>query len=730
MASILNPHKMRANWTLFQGLFFVAAFLAASATLVAVAGANPNDPSDGGILWLLALNMVLIATLTWIVFKQYQNVREASGHDGRSSLVRRFLTLFSIAAIVPAGIVAVFLGVTITRGINNWFSERVDTIVEETANVARATVDDYINSLETDARQAAADFNETVLSGVEVDFLTGQVRLGTFFAAYLIDSNGAIIAEAQGQSPGLFRRPSPAEMNEAAQGTLDPRLFERVGIATVILRGERASEEFLYFYRDFDPKQIAQLRTAEQALEDFRIAEDRSARLQWLFAIGYAEIVALILLLSWRFGIEAAVRLTGPIGRLATAADTVKDGDLTVRVPLPADRGELFQLSQTFNAMTEQLGEQRDALINAREDADDRRQFLETLLAEVSAGVIRTDGDLTITESNRSAEELLERPVERGVLLKEVNSELAGLAERTIRTRSSVDTMFEFSNGNETKYLRIKTALDPASGCVLTFDDTSSVVNAQRQLAWRDVARRIAHEIRNPLTPIQLSTERLRRRYSKKVNDEDGVFDRCLDTIQRQVSDIGRMVEEFSAFARMPKPSPSPFSLGDLLDRVGFAQNVVYPDLEISVEKLSEPETFMGDERLLGQAIGNLVKNAAQAISEDHSIEPEAGRISISIAYENGNSRIQIMDNGPGFPNEDRDRLLEPYVTTKTKGTGLGLAIVNRIIMDHGGSVSLKNRQDGARGAVVIVQLPDNLDIDGDAPLSQLDAKEKMKIEM
>lgn len=705
MRRFLISSPAKTSWALFQGLFVIAALLAVSATFVAISGADPNAPTEGGMIWLLGFNLILIAVLAWIVFLRYRQMQDSKARSSDSGLVRRFLVLFSLAAILPAAIVAIFLGVTITRGIDNWFSERVDTIVEETADIARTTVDDFIRLFEGDTLNARRDFDETVEADEETEFLTGQLILGTFFAAYLVDENGRVLSEAREQNPALYRPPSSTDLAEANSGEVAQTLYERAGLATAVIRSEKSPDTFLYFYREFDPKLIAQLRTAEQALSDFRAAEERSARLQWLFIVGYAQIAALILLLSWRFGLEAGGQFTGPIGRLAIAAHAVKDGDLTVRVPIPQSKDELRTLTQSFNAMTAQLSTQREELISAREDADDRRQFMETLLAEVSAGVIRTDGDLVVTQSNRSAETLLDAALPIGEKLGDVSSVFADFAERTIRTGQPIDDTVDFSLNGATKHFRIKTALDPAQGCVITFDDTTGLVNVQRQLAWRDVARRIAHEIRNPLTPIQLSTERLRRRYLNQFED-DGVFERCLDTIQRQVADIGRMVEEFSAFARMPKPSLAPFDFVALLDRTAFAQRMVSPDISIEVVGNREAPLFLGDERLLGQAFGNIIKNGAQAIQELPTMEDTDGLISVKLTVADNSLSVDITDNGSGLPEENAHRLLEPYVTTKAKGTGLGLAIVNRIIRDHGGSVSISQRKDGSRGAIANIRLP------------------------
>jgi len=293
-------------------------------------------------------------------------------------------------------------------------------------------------------------------------------------------------------------------------------------------------------------------------------------------------------------------------------------------------------------------------------------------------------------------------------MLGDVAPAFERIVRDTFERNAAVDASLELTQNGELRSVRLKSAPEPSGGCVLTFDDTTRLINAQRQLAWRDVARRIAHEIRNPLTPIMLATERLRRRYGSKIDDTDGVFDRSVDTILRKVDEIARMVEEFSSFARMPKPSIAPFDMKKLLQGASFAQSVVSPEIEIELESDLEDAPFLGDERLLAQAFGNLLKNAAEAI-EGQPIENDvSGHIRIILARDPGGLVIAIEDNGPGFPVDVRNRLLEPYVTTREKGTGLGLAIVNRIIADHGGSISLQNRPDGLQGARVRIVLPEN----------------------
>lgn len=703
----------RTSWALFQGLFFVASLVAVFATFSAISGVSPLDPLSGSIGWLLAINTILIAFLAWMFIARYRSVKRARSSPTGSRLARRFILLFSAAAIIPAAIVAIFLGATITRGLDSWFNERIDTIVEETASVARQNFKEFADQLEVDTRLMAGDLDNAA-DGLREDssyfreYLFQQAALRQFSGAYVIDRSGAFLSEPEPSARARFFAPAEEDFIDAANEGVVQRIFPQSGLVTAITALEASPNAYLYVTKLFDREELAQMGRAEAALTDYRAAKNRSGRLQWLFALGYGQLAILVLLLSGRLGLEAARHVTGPIGRLAEAATTVRDGDLTVRVPSPRTHDEVYDLTRSFNGMTEQLAEQREALVMAREDAEDRRQFVETLLAEVSAGVIRTDEDLRITLANRSAENLLGAMHLQGMTLPEVAPDFCATAQRSIDEEAPVDAFLDVELDGTPRHIRLKAALDATGGCVLTFDDATRLVTAQRQMAWRDVARRIAHEIRNPLTPIQLSTERLRRRYGKTLAPgERDVFDRCIETILRQVSDIGRMVEEFSSFARMPKPSMAPFDMGELLQDLAFAEGMVRPDIDMRVSRPDVPAQLVGDERLIAQALGNLLKNAAESIERRPEGTEAQGRIGVTLRETlDGLMEITVEDNGVGFPEEARDRLLEPYVTTREKGTGLGLAIVNRVIADHGGVISLHNRESGLKGARVRVLLP------------------------
>lgn len=731
MVNSLSQQAGRASWTLFQGLFIIAALVAVFVTFVAISGTDPDDPGAGLTRWLLILNFFIVAALFVIVVREYVVIR-GRGVKSKARLARRFVLLFGLSALVPTIVVAGILGFTITRGLDAWVGERVDTIMERTASVSQNYIERFSEDFEADARLVALDietFDKEVTASIAASPNAGQEEIAASLndeyaarfqaglketlavrnmltIAILGPDGRAILANEFHQVP-VFIPPPQSAFEDADNGKVGSTLNQSRGVVTAVVKISNPVDGYIYTVKAFDRNVATQLREAEAALAQYRAAKDKGGRLQQTFLIGYAQIASLIILLSTRLGLEAAGRITDPIGRLANAAMTVRDGDLSVRVPASGPEDEVRILTDSFNTMTEQLSEQRSALVRAREDAESRRQFMETLLAEVSAGVIRCDPNLKVTLANRSASDVLGlENIVSGQTLHAIAPAFAPFVQETFVRQKSVDATIDLKTEKGMKSIRLKTALDATDGCVLTFDDTTRLVNAQRQMAWRDVARRIAHEIRNPLTPIMLSTERLRRRYGGKLNGEDDVFDRCTETILRQVGDIGRMVEEFSNFARMPKPSVSPFDIVALLNGAAFSQGMVSPDVAISVEAEDPKILFEGDERLLAQAFGNLVKNSAEAFDTLPEDNETLRSVNIRIKNLQNSIAIEIVDSGPGFPNDTPEDLLEPYVTNRENGTGLGLAIVNRIIMDHGGTVTLRNRQDGLSGAHVRVELP------------------------
>jgi two-component system nitrogen regulation sensor histidine kinase NtrY len=432
---------------------------------------------------------------------------------------------------------------------------------------------------------------------------------------------------------------------------------------------------------------------------------------QIAFALMYTVIALIVLLSAVWIGLNFANRLVAPIRRLISAANMVSTGNLYVQVPVRRGEGDLSQLGETFNKMTQELRTQRDDLMRARDQIDSRRRFTEAVLAGASAGVIGVDSAAKISILNRSAEKLIGQSEADAIgrNLAEVMPELEPLfAEARTGMHRLVQGQVTINRDMRERNLSVRVTTeqtaDQHGGYVVTLDDITDLVAAQRTSAWADIARRIAHEIKNPLTPIQLSAERLKRKYSKVIIEDKAVFEQCTDTIVRQVDDIKRMVDEFSRFARMPKPVITSEDIADTARQVVFLQRVGSPDIDIEIETQQEKMPAKFDRRLISQALTNIVKNATEAIAAVPPAELGRGRIRVKVAREAHEIVIDVIDNGTGLPKENRNRLLEPYVTTREKGTGLGLAIVGRIMEEHGGGMELIDAPEvasGGRGAWV-----------------------------
>jgi len=698
---------------LFQLGFVIAVLVSTIVTYISITTVDPARPLPRIIFFIIALNALLCLLLLVLLVRRYRALTWAHSRNGEGRLVRRFMLLFSASAVIPSTVVAIFLGATVTQGLDNWFENRVGPAIEQAAILAQENIDGISTIIEAQSREVTArmDFEDTA-SGIEndpilyADYLGRQaVALGAIGASVVSDT-GALIIMGTVPNPVQFVPPDAAALEDARNGLVGQILYQEFGVVTATVKLTYPENTFLHLVHELNPRVFERLNNAAQAVTQYRQAENYSATLQTFFAIGYAQVVVLALLLFARLGLEAANQVAAPLASLAKAAERVRDGDLTTRVAPPGNDDEIDTLTASFNTMTAQLGAQRSALLSARAISEDRRKFLESLLSQISAGVIRTDRAMTITLANASAESLLGQSNLQGRALEEVVPEFKTQAQAAQTRGTTHDTSLVIKIGGAAKHIRLRTLIDAEDGYVLTFDDATRIVTAQRHMAWRDVARRIAHEIRNPLTPIHLAAERLNRRYAKLINEDDNVFERSLDTITRQANDIGRMVDEFSNFARMPKPEIRPFNFYAMLSDIAFSQRLVSPDIKIEITTSTKALTFYGDERLLGQAFANLVKNAAEAISSLPEEMEVTGNITIAVEQTARGLNLTVEDNGPGFPDELRESLLEPYVTTRERGTGLGLAIVNRVIIDHGGSISLQKSKADKRGARVRIMLP------------------------
>lgn len=713
----LSNQRARTLFSVAYGVAFVVTAAAIWVVAVApgVSGGGGRAEASQAMLFILLANLGLIAILAaWIGRRVLNLARQRNEPAARLHL--RFVAIFSGVALVPSVLIALVFGVLVNRGVDQWFSENVSSAVENGADIGRAYVQDVGEGLETDLGTMA-----TELGGVRdifdnrIQFSGALSQIAAFFgypALYILDGQGQVLAS--GELPGAppYLAPPRSAFEIAAAGENAPvEVTENPDVVRAVYPLPDYGDAYLYVVRPLAPGLIQRLRNGEESIRAYREAEESRARIQVAFALSYLETALLVLVGAVWLGMSAASAISRPIGRLVDAAGQVAAGDLEARVDSSEDPAEIAVLSNAFNRMTADLQAQQTALKTASEEAQARSRFIETVLSGVSAGVIGLDRKGRISAINDSAAELLGFSGQdmRGKSLAKVSPELGALIQRGL---AHVEEDIDVVGDGEPRRLRVRIEGGVGGEMVLTFDDITRLVTAQRNAAWRDVARRIAHEIKNPLTPIQLSAERLRRKYRSQVAEDVEVFDRCTETIIRQVGDIGRMVDEFSAFARMPAPRFAKADPAEMLREAVFAQRVAAPDMLVQlVEPL--PEAILDcDARMVGQALTNILKNAGESVTARRAAaadkDAEATAIRAALEVANGQAVFIVEDAGVGLPVKDRDRLIEPYVTTREKGTGLGLAIVKRICEDHGGELKLADAEvlDGARVCLIFPLTP------------------------
>ncbi len=691
------------------------ALLSATATFLVLAGLTPIAPVHEVVVELLLGNAVTGLLLLGIIGREVWKVIQARrrGRAG-SRLHVQIVGLFAVIAAVPTVLVSVVASTTLDRGLDRFFSTRTRAMIEQSLIVANAYVSEHAEAIRGDLLAMAYYLGRAkpIFDQDRDQFqkiISTQAAGRSLSAALLIKSDGSTVDRAGVTVDKKVVLPTAdllAEVNET-----EPRVAlipEDNHLAAVVkLRGY--DDMYLYAARILDPRVVAQLRATQDSVGEFANLEARRLGIQIAFGLMFAVIALIVLLSSAWLGLDFANRLVAPIRRLIGAANVVSTGNLNIQVPVRRSEGDLARLGETFNKMTQELRTQHEDIVRARDLIDSRRRFTEAVLAGASAGVIGVNASGHISILNRSAERLMGRSESDvlGLPLTRVAPELGEIFEaaRTGNQRLIQKQMAMRRDGQERNYsVRVTSeqATEAEHGYVITIDDITELVLAQRSSAWADIARRIAHEIKNPLTPIQLSAERLRRKYGKSISDDPAVFEQCTETIVRQVDDIKRMVDEFSRFARMPKAVPADEDVADAVRQVVFLLRVAHPDIDFDVNLEAEAMPARFDRRLISQALTNIIKNAAEAIGAVPAAELGRGRIAVRVNREGKNVVIDVIDNGIGLPKENRSRLLEPYVTTREKGTGLGLAIVGRILEEHGGRLELRDAAEktpGARGA-------------------------------
>lgn len=735
--SMFRAARSRQALRVIGFVVVLAAVAVAIGSFLVIAGATDIEPTPEvwTLIWvanglLVLLVVALVLTEATLLVQAIWQKRAGAG------LQLRMVAMFAFAATVPALIVAAVATLTLNQGLDQWFSDRTRTIVESSRLVARSYMLEHAQVLRDDVIWVASEL-EQAHGTFESDrdkfqrILTALAVTRSLPFTTLISKDGDALMRAQLNvqvTPPKVPAGLTSGVTEGAPTLIQPGKTNLVG-AVVKLRGY--DDTFLFVARPVDPEVLEFMRLTDDNITEYREYASNRLVFQFTFAIMYIGLALVLLLAALWIGIALANRFVDPIRNLMIASNRVSQGDLDVQVPVRSERGDFYDLGTRFNRMVGQLKGQREALVSANETNEKRRQFTEAVVEGVSAGIVGLDAFGAITLVNLRACEMFGRD-EIDLMAEKIGDVIPALApvfERALASRrGQLREQIELGAGPDYRTYQVQLTREgtvtESKGYVVTLDDITDLLSAQRTGAWADVARRIAHEIKNPLTPIQLSAERLRRRYASKLTDDFEIFDKCINTIVRQVGDIGRMVDEFSSFARMPEANLADADLSDTIRQAVFLESVRLPEIEIRADLPDEPIRALFDVRLISQCLTNLIKNAVEAFEGIGLADIANPSIVASAQIEGERVRVSVSDNGKGWPKENRQRLLEPYMTTRDKGTGLGLAIVAKIIEQHGGTVELIDAEpdaNGRTGACFSFTLPlriaANTDVDaGDEP--------------
>mgnify|MGYP001173719384 CR=1 FL=1 len=700
----------------------------AFATFVILGPMAQGAESDWLRLILLA-DLVYFLLLAGLVLTRLAGMIAARrAKSAGSRLHLRLTSMFAGVALVPTVLVAIFAGLTVNIGLEGWFSDRVRSVVGTSLEAAEAYQDEHRRDLDVDTRALANFLDQNkqaafLISDAEVrQLLTdGQTRIQRGLReAYVIDGVGEIRARGDRSYLFDFEKPTADELARAAKGELvliedwDNNEFRALD------KLDAFTDRYLYVSRNVDGKILNLLDNTRETVGLYQQLEATRGRVIFEFGLVYLGFALILILAAIWMGLWIAERLARPVGRLAGAAQRVGAGDLGVQVIEEPGDDEIAMLGRLFNQMTRQLSSQREALMDSHRQTEDRRRLFDSVLSSVTAGVVGLDAAGRVDFMNRAAMRLLALEQERdhGRILSEAVPEFGALFERLREGRGGVaQEEIKVSRAGRLESLLVRMAMRQnedggLEGYVVAFDDVTELVSAQRMAAWGDVARRIAHEIKNPLTPIQLSAERIRRKFSPLVGDQSDQLEQMTDVIVRQTGDLRRIVDEFSKFARMPEPDRRDHDLAKLMrDAVALQEGALH-GARLTADLPGGPVVVELDATMISQAVTNLIKNAGEAVEslqERGAPEGYAPEVRVSMHVGGDQITIRIADNGTGLP-EDRARLFEPYVTTREKGTGLGLPIVKKIIEEHGGTLTLTDAPvfEGAAhaGALAEIRLP------------------------
>ena len=662
---------------------------------------EPARPLTPPLVALLLVANLVPAMLLMVLVARRKARRRSAHLAGGGRLHVRLVAIFSAIAAVPTLLVVIFASLLFQYGVEFWFSDSARKVLENSDRVARAYVEENQERLKGEILPMASDFG-LALSQASINdprfqaFVAQQGQLRSLSEIGIIEvgvdgvRRAPIVAFAD-QRTLENRLPAEALVPlQRGEVFVSPASGDRIEAMVALNRRTRT---YLYASRFVDPLVLTQVKRTQAALGDYNSLLERSRTLQLQFNAALLVVSLLIVAAAIVIALAVADRVVRPVAELVGAARRVTAGDMKVRVARPQVQDEVGLLGVAFNRMTRRLQEQTGALVAANAQLDDRRALIEAVLSGVTAGVLSVDHDRRIRLMNSSAATLLKTEAAAGTPLSDVAPELDRLFDA-----GAEEAVVNVAWAGEARTLAVK-LVRTADGHVVTFDDITDQLADQRRAAWADVARRIAHEIKNPLTPIQLAAERLQRRYGKEVTSDPAIFERLTETIVRQVGDLRRMVDEFSSFARMPKPEFAEESIVDAARAALFLHEVAHPTIRFTLDAPEHPTPLVCDRRQLGQALTNLVKNAVEAIAaRTPDGEAPVGTVAMTVAEEGGRLCLTIADDGCGLPVE-RERITEPYMTTRARGTGLGLAIVRKIVEEHLGTMTFSDRPGG--GAMV-----------------------------
>ncbi len=650
---------------------------------------------------LLVANLVPAIALLVLLARRVAKRRAAQsaiGSDGQLHV--RLVAIFSIVASVPMLLVVIFASLLFQYGVQFWFSDSARNMLQNSGDLARGYYEQNLREVSDETSTMSGDLRDylqqtSVSSPKFAEALIYQVVTRKLSRASIIEvgkdgiARTAATVQPDKRSASQILTPEIMGRLQAGEGVVVHARPNQIEAVTLLFPDSRV---YLFAARNSDTSSFSNVERAQKVIADYDQFAAQSRALQLWFNIALFVGSLLLVGIAVYIALVVADWMVRPVNELVTAARRITAGDLSARVTNPQTRDEIGTLASAFNRMTQRLEAQTSALVGANSQLDDRRAFIEAILTGVSAGVLSVDRRGVIQLLNSSAAATLveegEDPVGRPLV--EISPELDELVQS-----ADANGIVQVRAHGDLRTLAVKVS-DGASGHILTFDDITQQLSDQRRAAWSDVARRIAHEIKNPLTPIQLAAERLQRRYAKEITNDDGTFTRLTGTIVRQVGDLRRIVDEFSSFARMPKPVFRREAIGDIARHALFLHEVAHPDIRFEYSEDESDIELVCDRRQLGQALTNIVKNAVEAIEPKGQSEGDGprGHVRMTLTRDVDDVIITVRDDGVGLPPE-RERILEPYMTTRAKGTGLGLAIVKKIVEEHLGEIRFEDAEGG-----------------------------------